>query len=272
MTFRKSICASILVGGACTAMSLAANAAIYVGSFDPLWGVSVNGPVSGTGYSNIGYEGTATFYVPDACLNQAVKIFKYSQDSYLLCDTADPMKLLGATVNFYQNTPASQVGTLHFGPVTYGAGDAFGVYIAPDPAHGGAMGIAGLNALIGPATMTDLLSILRGDTFFLQFGLFGFRRFEGSDAGETFSSDSGNPDDGGAYSESDDWRNNPSVWQHATMYLSTGNCASSGSCVPDTAKASAQSAPITITAIPEPQALLLALSALVAAASVRRRH
>ena len=50
MTFRKSICASILVGGACTAMSLAANAAIYVGSFDPLWGVSVNGPVSGTGY------------------------------------------------------------------------------------------------------------------------------------------------------------------------------------------------------------------------------
>ncbi len=75
------------------------HAAVFVGSFDPAFGGTVF-PLA-----NMGFRGTASFYVPDACLSLGNDFFSNSS----FCTSGDPIKMLSAIVELYDsNAPAVQ--------------------------------------------------------------------------------------------------------------------------------------------------------------------
>lgn len=80
-----------------------AQAAIYIGSWDPVYGASFEG---------LGWKGTASFSIPDACLSGSGWIANTDG-----CAGGD-MKVLSANVSFYNTADASMtpVETLTFDP------------------------------------------------------------------------------------------------------------------------------------------------------------
>lgn len=66
-----------------------AQAAIYRGSWDPAYGAA---------FPDLGWKGTATFLIPDACLSGAGAILNTDPCSN------NGMKMLGANVSFYNST------------------------------------------------------------------------------------------------------------------------------------------------------------------------
>ena len=84
------VSAAIFIGAMLGAYGQA-QAAIYRGSWDPAFGA----PFDSLG-NNLGWKGSATFLVPDACLSSSGWI-----DNTLTGCAAGGMKVLGATVNFY---------------------------------------------------------------------------------------------------------------------------------------------------------------------------
>ena len=87
-----------------------AQAAVYVGSWDPLFGspFDVPGQV-------LGWSGEVQMYVPDACL-----VGTYQTVQGVGCNSnADPLlrqHILGATVSLYDNVTSTVVQTLTFAP------------------------------------------------------------------------------------------------------------------------------------------------------------
>ena len=82
-----------------------ARAAVYRGSWDPAYGAP---------FTDLGWKGTATFFIPDACLSGAGTVLNTDP-----CSNGG-MKMLGATVSFYNATLDSPglhiLETLTFSP------------------------------------------------------------------------------------------------------------------------------------------------------------
>jgi PEP-CTERM motif len=79
-----------------------ADAAVYRGSWDPVFGPD---------FPSLGWQGDATFYVPDACLAGSGWISNWSACS------GGGMKVLSAEVQFYNvSAPTTIVETLNFDP------------------------------------------------------------------------------------------------------------------------------------------------------------
>jgi len=69
----------------------AARGAVIIGTFDPAFASSPDY------LSNMGFEGKATFFVPDACLAQTGIVVNGSAP----CTSGNPIQMLAATVNLY---------------------------------------------------------------------------------------------------------------------------------------------------------------------------
>lgn len=130
----------------------AAQATLFVGQFDPVFGGSLPG---------ISYSGTATFSISQNCLGlplaDATGVFIYAANN---CGGSNPsqMSFLGADVSFTDAMGAT-VGQLHFDPV---AGAILGMFVQNHV-------VAGVQSnLIGPAAV--LTGQLMGDQFELVFG------------------------------------------------------------------------------------------------------
>lgn len=88
--------AAVLGGGA------PAQAAVYTGEWDPAYGAA---------FPSLGWKGSASFFIPDACLAGAGWIENVNACS------GGGMKVLGAAVTFYNlASPSAAVETLTFDP------------------------------------------------------------------------------------------------------------------------------------------------------------
>ena len=87
-----------------------AQAAVYVGSWDPLFGSPFNSPGQ-----VLGWSGEVKMYVPDACL-----VGTYQTVQGVGCNSnADPLlrqHIIGATVSLYDNATSTVMQTLTFAP------------------------------------------------------------------------------------------------------------------------------------------------------------
>lgn len=87
-----------------------AQAAVYVGSWDPLFGSPFNTPGE-----ILGWSGEVQMYVPDACLvgtHQTVQGFGCNSDVNPLLR----QHIIGATVSLYDNATSAVIETLTFAP------------------------------------------------------------------------------------------------------------------------------------------------------------
>lgn len=128
-----------------------ASAVVYQGSWDPAFGAA---------FPDLGWRGEASFFVPDACLNQSGWIFNFES-----CSSFD-MKILSAEVEFYKlsdpNNAAFQE-TLAFDV----ASDAV---VAMELTNGSLSGILGTFLYSVPSTLalaggpyTDFVLFFEGD-------------------------------------------------------------------------------------------------------------
>jgi hypothetical protein len=96
---RSALVSAAIFLAAVLGVAESARAALYTGSWDPAFGA----PFNGSGNS-LGWKGSATFFVPDACL---------LLDSGLITNvnacSKNGMKVLGATVDFYNYSTGSTV-------------------------------------------------------------------------------------------------------------------------------------------------------------------
>lgn len=272
-TFRWKAAARGVAWAAAAVFGLAqsAQAAVYVGNYDPAYGGTLGG---------IGYKGSATFYIPDSCLSVFgaghLDNFLYRNNA---CVGGDYMRMDSAHVDLYRLSDNHVLGTVDYAPVAYGPlnTDVFGLYLERLTAGSATGKVTGVNALLGPravaltGTPEAEQALIANKVFYLQFGVFGF----GQDLGEDYYSDSGGPDDGSGPPDSDDFRNpllgpGPGVWKQVAMYMADANCepSSPASCSVDTRTVSA---PAPLVFVPEPGSLALVLGALVAGWSLRRK-
>ena len=98
-----------------------AQAAVYRGSFDPVYDAGRFGP-------QLSYRAEATFFVPNACLSGAPVIA-----ATFLTDSSNPcsfgaMTLLTAKVTFYNNVTNATIETVPF-PAPYGTDPVVGVWV-----------------------------------------------------------------------------------------------------------------------------------------------
>ena len=97
MWFAASVCAA-----AALASITPAQAAIYTGHWDPAYGAA---------FPELGWEGDATFFIPDACLASSGWISNVDSCS------GGGMKILSAEINFYDlAAPTTTIETLTFDP------------------------------------------------------------------------------------------------------------------------------------------------------------
>ena len=95
-----AFCAAAAISGG------AAQAAIYTGNWDPAYGASFEG---------LGWKGTASFFIPDACLASSGWIANTDACA------GGGMQVLGANVSFYNiaDPMATPVETLTFDPTCW---------------------------------------------------------------------------------------------------------------------------------------------------------
>lgn len=93
-----------MLGGAQSAW-----AAIYRGSWDPIYG---------SPFPNLGWKGTATFFIPDACLTGTALV-----SNGAACSLGG-MKMLGATVSFY-NATTNPLGDVILETLTFSPPDPY---------------------------------------------------------------------------------------------------------------------------------------------------
>ena len=86
---RSALVSAAIVLAAALGASGQAQAAVYGGSWDPAYGAP---------FADLGWKGTATFFIPDACLLGSGLIQNTD-----VCSNGS-MKVLGATVDFYNYT------------------------------------------------------------------------------------------------------------------------------------------------------------------------
>ena len=88
---RSALVSAAIFLAAALGVAESARAAVYTGSWDPKYGGMV--------FPDLGWKGTATFFIPDACLLLGPALINNSDS----CSN-DSMKVLGATVDFYNYT------------------------------------------------------------------------------------------------------------------------------------------------------------------------
>lgn len=269
--FRWKAAARGVVWAAAAVLGLAqsAQAALYVGNYDPAYGGTLGG---------IGYKGSATFYIPDSCLSVFgaghLDNFLYRNNA---CVGGDYMRMDSAHVDLYRLSDNHVLGTVVYAPVAYGPlnTDVFGLYLERLTAGSATGKVTGVNALLGPqvvaltGTPEAEQALIASKAFYLQFGVFGF-----GDEGESYYGGLGVPD-GSNPPGSNDFRDpvhgpGPGVWKQVAMYMADANCVSisPASCTLDTSTASL---PAPLVFVPEPGSLALVLGALVAGWSLRRK-
>ena len=105
---RSALVSAAIFLAAVLGVAECARAAVYTGSWDPKYG--------GTLFPDLGWKGTATFFIPDACLVPGPALIDNSNS----CSHGG-MKVLGATVDFYNYTHdptgSTVLGTLNFDPL-----------------------------------------------------------------------------------------------------------------------------------------------------------
>jgi hypothetical protein len=227
----------------------AANAAVVTGSWDPAFGSAL---------PHLGFAGSATFYVPDACLTGAHNPGSYIKDS-AAC-SGGGMSLLSAHVDLYDlSAPAAILQTLVYAtqtsPTTSNLTDlnldpVLGVYVKYDAAIGKNEVLGASTGYIGPQASN--LAIANHDSFYLKFDPSGsaslfiatcsFSQHEGNGEGRRSEGD----DDGGQLSCQPD--------------LGSGQSSLTG----------VTFAPVIYAPVPEPGSLALVLAAMVAGGAARR--
>jgi MYXO-CTERM domain-containing protein len=253
-TVRKLLCSTPLVVAAALGIAGSAQAATVTGRFDPIFGATLG---------NVGYRGTATFQIADACLSLggptsgAGGAFVYAGFD---CDgggagTDAGMKFLGAHVDFFDPSNTSIIwGSVDF---VLDPNAILGMFVQNNAVIGVQSGV------IGAATSVWTINAPADLNFFIQFGIAGY---VATDPFESHAPQSPFPGDGD--NDLDDQL--PSAFQATTMFQQVGGCtptASTGAC--------AASNPATTVYVAEPASSTLALAALAAlcgAGAVRRRR
>ena len=116
---------ALAAGSACiVALSAVApaQAAVYRGTFDPAYDTSR--------FPDLGYRGSATFYVPNACLGgPAANVRTQVVDSISACSFG-AMSMLTAQVVFYSlSTPSNIIETVTFAPPVYNPDPVYSAWI-----------------------------------------------------------------------------------------------------------------------------------------------
>ena len=229
----------------------AAQAALVTGRFDPAFGATLNG---------VGYRGTATFQISDACLSLggptstdtgAFIYAGYDCNGSSSSPSDAGMSFLGAEVEFYDLTNTSLIlGTVSFllDPTA-----VMGMYVQNNQVTGVQTGV------IGAAFSTLPSSITPDPFFFLQFGIQGYN---GTDVNENHGPVSPVPGDGDH--DLDDMT--ADQFKVTTMFQQVGGC------VPGGTPACTPSNPAATNFVPEPGSMPLVAGALAAAWWVRRRR
>lgn len=221
----------------------AAQAALVTGRFDPDFGVNLAG---------IGFQGTATFTISQACLDSIGTTGAFVYAAYDCGGGASGIGFVGAHVDFYNSPGGGPAGTVDFTAANY----VVDTNVPPEAQSNPVLGMYVLNhQVIGVQTMmigSELSAGLPGGErlFQIQFGrhTYDYGTFENHPPGSE-----GPPDD-------DDLDDYPaSDFQTTTMYVLDGNG------IPQ------ESNPANTTYVPEPGSAALVLAALLAAGGLRRR-
>lgn len=255
-----------------------AQAAVYVGKWDPAYGPPYNLSPA------LGFTGQAKFYVPDGCLAGSNA---YSQVNPTFigvdagCSTSDAngrINLLSAEVNLFAFIGAFNTLAVPDETLTYAS--PAGLYasdLGSDPVYGivvdynavtGKFDVIGANvALLGPKFpgAAAITSITAGAGFYLQIGL-------GLNGGDVDNSAGGAEPDPFVFADELMEVEELTPARAAPFLESTlvnTSCSDAG-CVPNPLGGRSGPATVTFTQVPEPGSLALVLGAVAAGWAARR--
>ncbi len=255
-----------------------AQAAVYVGKWDPAYGAPYNGSPA------LGFTGQAKFYVPDGCLAGS-NGYSHLAPTFIGvdagCSTSDAngrINLLSAEVNLFAFIGAFNPLAVPDETLTYAS--PVGLYasdLGSDPVYGivvdynavtGKFDVIGANvALLGPKFPGALAitPITSGAGFYLQIGL-------GLNGGDVDNSAGGAEPFPFVFADELMEVEELTAARAAPFLESTlvnTSCSDSG-CVPNPLGGRSGPATVTFTQVPEPGSLALVLGAIAAGWAARR--
>ena len=129
-----------------------AQAAVYTGKWDPAYGPSLPG---------LGFQGSADFFVPDACLSGPALTSATQILDFASCSSG-AMSLLTAEIEFYDlAAPATILETLVFSPPALIPDPTFSAYVKYNSITGKNEVVGMTTVFIGPETSALALAGLR---------------------------------------------------------------------------------------------------------------